>query len=224
MNKRGIVLDFIVTILLAIIIFGSAFAVMSKIFSTGEQGQKSFVSFKETIEKMPDSPDRISQLLILDEESFIMAYNPEKNLELCTQNNACGVSYYPKECDGKACLCLCKSIQTSGFEAEGSLKEDITCVARDCKSVPRVTFKSGLSVSNFYYTADESLSVPNFKNGYFKNGFILARSPISFGALTFNFANIRRQFFSISSVDDEVYLCNHVASKENKCHFRDDFE
>ena len=208
--------SFLITVILAIIIFVPTCYGISKLFRLSDQAKGSFDNFAEAITKLPASEQKkTSEILILDQDTFVVAYNANQNTKLCTAQNDCGESIYPAaECAGKSCLCLCQKFEDTGFKSEG---EDISCIdiGRVCKKMDNIQFASGLLINNFYL--DKKIqSAPNTAEGYFQNGFILARGELAFSGFRYPFQNIRRQFFFITAEGNTISLCK----QEQGCKIR----
>jgi len=216
MNKKGIMLQFLVTVILAIIIFFPACAITSKLFGVGGQAEESFDSFVKEVKDLAKNgaiDEQREFILILDLNTLILAYNADQDIRMClnTPGGAedCTVSKYPEqECSGKSCLCLCGEYsteveQTMTANPSDITTGDITCSQMNCKSLENVVFpgfdeESGMKgAENFYL----DISMPDAdpaRTFFFRNGFIFGRSsevPISFWKV--KFSTSRRQFFHI---------------------------
>ncbi len=215
MNQKAIMTSFLITVILALVIFVPTCYGISKLFRLSDQAKGSFDNFAKVLEQLPSSENKkTSEILILDQDTFVIAYNAHQNTKLCTAQNDCGESIYPAaECAGQSCLCLCREFEDTGFKAEG---EDILCAdtGRACKKMGNIQFASGLLLSGFY--VDQEKSVPNTASGYFQNGFILARGELAFSGFRYFFQNIRRQFFFLTAQRDTIYICK----QEEGCKIR----
>jgi len=215
-NKKAIMTSFLITVILALIIFVPTCYGISKLFRLSDQAKEGFDDFADTLTKLPTSEQKkTSEILILDQDTFVIAYNAHQNTKLCTAQNDCGESLYPAaECAGQSCLCLCQEFKDTGFKAEG---EDIICAdtGRVCKKTGNIQFASGLLISNFYLDK-KTPSAPDITEGYFQNGFILARGELAFSGFRYPFQNIRRQFFFITAQGNTIYICK----QEEGCKIR----
>lgn len=233
MNKKGLMLKFLVTIILAILVFLPACLFLSNFFRLSEQAEKSFVEFSEAIKEVPTLEDKKkTQILILDKDTFVAGYNANQNVQLCTENGMCGISSYPAECQGKSCLCLCQTFEETGFKSSG---ESIPCPKRTCQLMEGINFADGLSVANFHLDEKEMKKAPNLFNGYFRNGFMIVRGSLEFSGLPYHFKTFRRQLFYLTAVKEKnnndnsdndnnkintIYLCK----TEKDCKFRADLK
>jgi len=121
MNQKAIMTSFLITVILALIIFVPTCYGISKLFRLSDQAKGSFDNFAETLTKLPASEQKkTSEILVLDQDTFVIAYNANQNTKLCTAQNNCGESIYPAaECEGKSCFCLCQKFEDTGFKAGG---------------------------------------------------------------------------------------------------------
>lgn len=214
MNSKAIMTSFLITVILAIIIFVPTCYGFSKLFRLSDQAKESFDNFADAVAKLPASEQKkTSEILILDQDTFVIAYNANKNAALCTAQNQCGESLYPaEECQGKSCLCLCQKFEDTGFKSGG---EDIPCINLICKTTGDIQFASGLLINNFYVDKKTS-SAPNIAEGYFQNGFMIVRGELAFSGFRYPFETIRRQFFFITAEGNTIFLCK----KEQGCKIR----
>lgn len=128
-NKKGIMIPFLTTLLLAIIVFAPACMVSSKFFRTSTQALENFESFMEDIDEFAVSKPigyRGSSLLIMDEGTAIIYFDNQsedtsgmKITVAYEESSGDGGSYptynyleikKPSECSlGKSCVCLFRS-------------------------------------------------------------------------------------------------------------------
>lgn len=212
MEKKGIMLDFLLTVILTIIIFVPAILMVSKFFNQSDQAKDSFNAFAEQIKSVQQSHNSQSHILILDKETLIIGYNANSNTKLCTGEELCGAFAYPPECKGENCLCLCREFEDIGFQSTQSTELSAICKKRTCQPVGEVRFKDNLKMSNFY--GDEM--PPAMANGYFQNGFIITRGTMEFSALVFKFSELRRAPFIIMyESDGSIGIC-----KKGPCQYQ----
>ena len=123
--KKGIMLDFLVTVLLAIIIFAPACVLVSKFTRLSTQAKENFNSFDEVLHQMQKAPDgeRRTTILILDKETAAVYFEPlASELRVDVDANCVGCEDYfftvskPASCNNeeKACLCLFREVSYSG--------------------------------------------------------------------------------------------------------------
>ncbi|GEM_PF-4067163 len=215
-TKRGIMVEFLVTVILALIIFVPTCIFISNFFRLSDQAQVSFLNFSKTLEHFPQNEKKdVTSILIFDENTFVIGYNQNKDTELCTSEGICGKTKYPTECQGQSCLCLCTTSKEGQFT--GSEEESIRCSERSCRQLPQVTFASGLPLANVHLNPSNSLTTPAVRNGYFKSGFILGRGTLSFSGIVVNFENVRRQFYNVvSNAENSIYFCDRL----EKCNYQ----
>lgn len=218
MNNKAIMTSFLITVILALIIFVPTCYGISKLFRLSDQAKGSFIELGKNLEQLPSlEHKKKSEIIILDKDTLLIGFNAQQKVQYCAATNDCGEVAYPIECEGKACLCLCREYSYSG-NLEG---EDLICSERLCETVDGIKFADQLGMSNFYLTP-ENLILPHLAQGYFKNGFILTRGNLEFliGAggvevshTTFHFEPFRRQFFFLTASGNTISLCR----KEEGC-------
>lgn len=114
LDKKGIMLKFLVTVILALIIFIPACIGISKIFRLSSQASGSFTDFAKEIKDLAEhgqEGEKRSVLLILDQDTFVANLWVGLNLEEFTR---CAPRYEEhwrgvgQTCHGNDCLCLIK--------------------------------------------------------------------------------------------------------------------
>lgn len=131
MNKKGLMIKFLVTIVLALIIFAPACAISSKLFRLSSQAKENFVSFIDEIEVLHrdgENNEQKTSILILDEGSFISLFK-EGTETVSLRSGSMSFSRPLKRCWDKACACLCREFSV----AEGS--SSITCSKVMCEDL-----------------------------------------------------------------------------------------
>jgi hypothetical protein len=128
-NKKGasLPIQFLVTLVLAIIIFVPACYLGGKIFRTSDQAKDNYADFVENLNKFNEEKnigDRGSTLLIMDEATAIVYFKNEKDkvtIDVTARSPYPDFSinlHKPGQCDNnKNCLCL---FRKSEFEVEGT--------------------------------------------------------------------------------------------------------
>jgi len=129
-NKKGLMVKFLVTIVLAIIIFAPACLVSSKLFRLSDQAKESFVDFIIDVKDLAGDTQESelvkqeTSLMILDDDSFIAFFKEGDETAIVggnydeSQMGAYHKFYgfyfdYPTElCNGGACACLCRDYDT----------------------------------------------------------------------------------------------------------------
>lgn len=130
MNTRGIMLKFLLTVILAIIIFAPACILTSKFFRLSAQAKDNFAdlhSEMETFAKKASVGDYTGFALIMDENSYVAKFDvgtdilddvtvdpyPGKKLTFW----AWRLNYpYPLQCKGKECLVLCREFEMTSIK------------------------------------------------------------------------------------------------------------
>ena len=82
MTKKGIVLNFLTSVIIALMLFIPAIYVVSKILHFNEQGGDSFEDFTKKLENFAkdEAKPRAGMVLIMEEESAVLVYNAKDNL------------------------------------------------------------------------------------------------------------------------------------------------
>jgi hypothetical protein len=118
MDKKGIMVKFLVTVLLAIIIFVPACMASSKFFRLSGQSKDNFVDFVHTIEDMKNDPDgsKETSLLIMDKGTAIVYFPPgSQEVQVAVDAEFPQTDYTiklqnPGKCDARdGCFCLFRS-------------------------------------------------------------------------------------------------------------------
>ncbi len=169
-NKKGIMLKFLTTILLAIVIFAPACMVSSKFFRLSAQANDNFAEFVEKIDKLGNYGQQGEQ------SSFVLI----KDKNTCIANLWSGSDYHErytrcssgqveetwlgvgKSCQGKDCICLIKELSVTETDRKssncGSEKRvnEITPTKIACISVPDNYYIYGLSWRDWCRFGDDS--------------------------------------------------------------------
>jgi hypothetical protein len=149
LNKKGIMVKFLTTLILAMIIFVPACMFVSNLFKISDQALDSFNDFSEGIEQFVKGVDGqvTTQLLILDEDSLVVLFKENKNINITEQHEdnvkegrITETYYYAKKyvlnypqtkCSDKPCLCLCQDYE---------IKPELVCKNLDCKVYSEINF------------------------------------------------------------------------------------
>src|SRR3989338_2482480 len=156
MNKKGIMIDFLVTILLAIIIFAPACYFLGKMFTFSEQAKDSFFDLNKEVKSFAkdDKKTETSQLLILDEGSFVALFKDQEKILIYSKEeffNPGGeivetadidlvdvseyyFAYPLQSCTKLPCACLCRKISDEYYNSANGLN----CESLTCQSLPEV--------------------------------------------------------------------------------------
>ena len=122
--------NFLVTVVLAILIFGGATAIIAKVLGVDQQAKQNFYKLDKELREFAQSDKDLSGfLMILDEESYVAKFTKDTNLNLLVlvRRTPIGTSVspvpvepidesqkrvyqYPSQCAGKDCLVLCKKL------------------------------------------------------------------------------------------------------------------
>ena len=205
MKKKGIMLEFLVTVILAIIIFAPSCLFASKFFRLSDQAKQNYNDFAHDISdlaKNGKAGEKKSVLLILDAETGLFYFEkPELKItvdatEESFQDYTIQVAR-PTLCQG-SCLCLFRKVQTKYNLVTGILV--ITPASVLCQEV-----------SDLDYPANCGFGEPLKVNSYScDGGFMLDRlmKTVPKGKVTFNsyYNNFRRQDLVLEKKKDTVYV------------------
>lgn len=110
-------ISFLVSVVLAILLFGGTISCMSKLFKLSDQASNSFENLvKEIKEFSKKSQEKETQgvVLVMDENSIIFKF--DKPEDIITEKAR--LTYPANQCGGKRCMVLCK-----GFKEEEGIWE-----------------------------------------------------------------------------------------------------
>lgn len=181
MDRQGIMLKFLVTLILAIIIFVPACTFASKILGISTQAKNNFQDFTHSLEKLSQQPGKsITEILILDDQTAVVYFEKDKDVmqmevdgqpparELWIITDYRLVMHKPSACtQGKNCLCL---FREPSFDLNLAQKKVfVTSSSAICNSLD---FELKL--------ANCSLGVPHNINSYTcSDGFMIERGLVS---------------------------------------------
>lgn len=155
-------LHFIISVILAIILFSIAFGMVAKVFSLSDQAKDSFNDLVNEINQFADSTrESTSKLLIMDADTIVTAFMPGETvyvyedlsdpLPFVPSETRHVYFPQPKECNDEACLCLCRDTRDErnlvkvrrndkvhlGTPFSEAIYE-ITCAKLLCKETPKL--------------------------------------------------------------------------------------
>ncbi len=113
------VVNMIITVVVAILVFGSASMIVAKVFGIDQQGKKNFYKLNTELADFAKSDTKLSgYMMVLDEETFVAKFDNGKSLDLLfTREYKARQSFkvkghfsidQPRECAGKDCMVFCK--------------------------------------------------------------------------------------------------------------------
>ena len=149
-NKKAIMLDFIVTVLLALIIFIPACLFTSELFRTSEQGRESFAKFTNELGTFAKGKEQQkSALLILDAETFIAVFADDTPVVFHSETTPARLgrtvnkeveeapaitreTYFrsPPPCTKFPCACLCREFEEQSVA--GTTDVEYVCPKTAC--------------------------------------------------------------------------------------------
>jgi hypothetical protein len=185
MDKKGIMIKFLTTVLLAIIIFAPACYVASSFFRLSDQAKDNFIKFVDKVKSMENeisTTEKIA-LLIMDEGTAVVYFEPyQKELKVSIDatlvpGNENGNVILKREgscLEEKGCLCLFREPEYS--TAHPLLDEEVTyseSEATDSVVTDRKKFCQEIDV---LLKMDCNIGVPTLLNSYTcNNGFFIER-------------------------------------------------
>ena len=129
-NKKGIMLKFITTLILALIIFVPGCMFVSKFFALSEQAKSNFYSFAEEIKTFAEKGqegEAKGTVLILDKGTFIMNIwsNYAQGYKRCPAGLEEHISGPGDVCAGKDCLCLIREFEKKETQQKANYCGDV---------------------------------------------------------------------------------------------------
>lgn len=123
-NKRGVMLEFLVAVILALLIFTPTCMFSAKIFRLSQQAEDNFGHFVQQIKELSTIPggERRIETLILDEETALLYFEAQKELKLDILLKGMAIDFSadiifqrPAACPlQQNCLCLIKKYTLQG--------------------------------------------------------------------------------------------------------------
>ncbi len=163
MNTRGIMLKFLLTVILAIIIFAPACILTSKFFRVSDQAKSNFQDFTDLITKQAEKAkvgDYTGFMTILDDETYVAKFDSGKPLNLLfTRKYESGPRSFdvaarfsvlaPSQCNGKDCFVLCQKFSIDYESGSVSCEEPIVKVVDE-----NILIEPFIIVRHFFNTFD----------------------------------------------------------------------
>lgn len=147
MNKKAIMVNFLVTVVIAILVFGSASVIIAKVLGVDEQGKKNFFRLhQELLEFAKDDKPVYSYLLILDKNTYVAKFDANKDINVGKVYGIESVFLYPKtSCKEKDCLVLCRKVIIGG-ERKNDVQTDFKF---SCEEAVTIELDSSLKLHPF---------------------------------------------------------------------------
>ncbi|MDO8656075.1 MAG: hypothetical protein Q7K45_02450, partial [Nanoarchaeota archaeon] len=166
-NKRAIVLKFLVTVILAIIIFAPACVFLSKFFRLSEQAEGSFNEFTTALTNLNQGKkEKDSFLLKIDAKTAVVYFEPNQEkvflfIEGTGSDRAGSGDVYftrPNQCSDKikSCLCLFQDVEGDRKYVDENRKRCSTSLA-GCDNYARVHSEATFSTAQGRCVQDISL-------------------------------------------------------------------
>jgi hypothetical protein len=217
-GKRGIMVKFLLTLIIAIIIFVPACLFVSNVFRLSSQANENFGEFVQEIGNLAEKGregETESFQLIMDEETAIVGFNKNSSkVESCEKKSESGkvfCGHWPKpdtdECKGESCVCLITSI--IGWKEAGSRTPDFLYTGFNCKKISDVTFGMQNEIQSFSAIWGEQKSDFIVTGGFFfgrKIDSIKVSGPLGYFPHSFNLDNRRNNIYLIKK-DNKVLVC-----------------
>ncbi len=136
-NKKGIMLRFLITLLLAIlIVFVPACMVGSAFFRLSDQAKDNFADFVLEIEQVQESsvPVTRTTVFIQDKKTYLYQLTDDSREKHIVTPSVDFTLSHTLECEDQNCLCLCRKYKSNS---------DRTCEELVCEPLPEITFSPG---------------------------------------------------------------------------------
>lgn len=196
LNKKGIMLKFLTSLLIAIIVFLPACMVSSSFFRTSTQALENFESFVEDIQEFAETKPigyKGSSLLILDEETAIIYFDNKNEgssdmgliveYEVSDGESGSHTSYdyidikRPDQCgqEEKTCICLFRDVVENSEGASKTITGNIVeCYELDYHLEPEACGwgEKGYALTGYTCTNGfliERDFIKEFSSGYYEN-------------------------------------------------------
>lgn len=115
LNRKAIMVDFLVTVLLAIIIFAPACYVSSTFFRLSDQAKESFTTFIRAAQKLSETGkegEPKSEFLILDKETALVFFEPKYSEVKIVSSGNKYLFNRPNQCPSDHnCVCLFQEVE-----------------------------------------------------------------------------------------------------------------
>jgi len=203
MNKKGIALGFLVTLILGLLIFGSTAFFFSRCFRLSDKGLESYEALVENIQAMEKKVEGEieAHILIMDKETALIGFTKESELVQFDASIG-GDSYFerPAQCaENKSCLCLCRE----GFgdkELFDAWNIEVICETSIlCNSFENIDFPSKISSEDFGLAHPQSYE--------FRGGFMFTRKRHGFTTIPKMEIGTREKAIYLERYKEGVALC-----------------
>lgn len=207
-DKKGLMVKFLTTLLLAIIIFAPACIISSKIFRLSDQAEDNFGDFVKAINDLEEGGKK-SFMLILDEETAIVGFNQGQALfQSCMKEKeleVCGKWQVPdaRECKTGSCVCLIQEIVPIKEKVKQVLPglREVEYGSAVCKGVDAV-----FDMPRYVLEKDGQV----FRDYFSKDGFVMGRDIPGSEAYVvmkpFDYEN-RRNLVHLMKKNSNVFVC-----------------
>lgn len=171
-NEKGIVLNFILAILIALIIFVPTILFASELFRLSDQGAENFRSFVRELRSF--AAEKVAQktfLLISDEKAAVFLFDNKESVFAYQKRNIvykdASTSIYIKnynlpfpegKCQKAPCACLCRKFnenkvipKDSSFDISvgvttSTISYDVACDQLSCEDISNLPIEDSLSI------------------------------------------------------------------------------
>ncbi len=148
LNKKGIMIKFLTSLLLAIIVFAPACMIGSKVFRTSTQALENFEDFVVDIQefaKQEKIGEKSSILLIMDEETAVVYFDSDSadssKVTVFVDGAAPHANHYvyfnrPSQCElDSSCICLFRETDTVTDDSSFTVSNTITGDRVECSEL-----------------------------------------------------------------------------------------
>ena len=211
-NKRAIMVKFLVTVLLAIIIFAPACMFASKFFSLSSQAKDNFVDFVNEIKEMEQAQlgERKSFVLILDKETAVVYFEKDKSQVRVDVDGSGARDYWvnlkkPSSCSNdKNCLCLFREVNIEDNSEILSKKEGTVLATQ---SICEQDINLDLKLNNCGIGVPEDVVSYSCSDGFVIERFLISKVREDFGNVaTAQYEAPRRISLQIEKSQDAILL------------------
>ncbi|MDO8510837.1 MAG: hypothetical protein Q7S55_01600 [Nanoarchaeota archaeon] len=215
-NKRGIMVQFLISLLLCLMIFIPACYLVSGIFRTSEQAQDNFSEFVkelDTFAELGQVGEQKSDLLIMDEETAIVYFEKAAQevvveVDAKLPNNDYSIHLLkPGQCDdSKNCLCL---FRDTDFDT--TLFEKVSVIELELKGKITVTPKRVVCTDLDYNLEVETCSIGKgtlVESYTCSDGFMIERALAKKSKVVYSYYEIDRRsvLYFIKEGSDTIRL------------------
>lgn len=149
-EKKGIMLRFLTSLLLALIVFGFAGCVAAKFFRLSPQAESNFEDLAKEIVEVAQSalPQTRPFVFIQDPDTYVYLVTDRirKDQGLIWFDDRAYNLKYPLECSEGTCICLCQKLTEEDSFNLAAVRE---CEEFSCRKLPGVEITEGSEIAAY---------------------------------------------------------------------------